>query len=108
MAVAKRCDRCGKFYEGGRKNQCKIIQEDETFYLNSIRIGDWNVLQKNWNAMASGYDICSECMQEIAEVIFDEKYEETSKIKMYKPDLNKIAKKTKKEEPNNEEVSDNQ
>lgn len=107
MAIAKRCDRCGKYYEGGRKNQCKLIQGDKTFFLNSIRIGDWNAQTKNWNAMASGYDLCSDCMTEIAEVIFDDKYEDVSKIKMYRPDLNKIAK-NEKEDPSNEEVSNNQ
>ena len=66
MAVAKRCDRCGKYYEGKRSNQCKIVQDGEDFYINSVRIGDWNALAKNWNNLASGYDICADCMKEIA------------------------------------------
>ena len=121
MAVAKRCDRCGKYYEGKRSNQCKIVQDGEDFYINSVRIGDWNALAKNWNNLASGYDICADCMKEIAEVIFDEKYAETSKIRLYKPDHEKtkkfIAKKAAvlaankgelKEEEKNEAVEDNE
>lgn len=121
MAVAKRCDRCGKYYEGKRSNQCKIVQDGEDFYINSVRIGDWNALAKNWNNLASGYDICADCMKEIAEVIFDEKYADTSKIRLYKPDHEKtkkfIAKKAAvlaankgelKEEETNETVEDNE
>ena len=118
MAVAKRCDRCGKYYEGKRSNQCKIIQDGDEFYINSVRIGDWNALAKNWNNLASGYDICANCMTEIAAVIFDEKYEETSKIKLYKPDHEKtkkfIAKKAAvaaanaEKEESNEAVEDNE
>ena len=122
MAVAKRCDRCGKYYEGRRSNQCKIIQDGEEFYINSIRIGDWNALTKQWNNLASGYDICSDCMTQIAEAIFDQKYEDTSKIRLYKPDHEKtkkfIANKEKalakkqqkmaKEENANEAATDNQ
>ena len=87
----------------------------EDFYINSVRIGDWNALAKNWNNLASGYDICADCMKEIAEVIFDEKYAETSKIRLYKPDhektkkfIEKISKAYgKKEEEKNEAVEDN-
>lgn len=117
MAVAKRCDRCGKYYEGKRSNQCKIVQDGEDFYINSVRIGDWNALAKNWNNLASGYDICADCMKEIAEVIFDEKYADTSKIRLYKPDHEKtkkfIAKKATvaaanaDKEETNETVEDN-
>lgn len=117
MAVAKRCDRCGKYYEGKRSNQCKIIQDGDEFYINSVRIGDWNALVKNWNNLASGYDICSNCMAEIAAVIFDEKYADTSKIRLYKPDHEKtkkfIAKKeaakanAEAKEETNEAVEDN-
>ena len=54
-------------------------------------------------------------MKEIAEVIFDEKYAETSKIRLYKPDhektkkfIEKISKAYgKKEEEKNEAVEDN-
>lgn len=92
MAVAKRCDRCGKYYEGRRANQCKIIQDGEEFYINSIRIGDWNALAKNWNNLASGYDICADCMRSIAEAIFDPKFDDTTKIKLYKPDHEKTKK----------------
>lgn len=119
MAVAKRCDRCGKFYEGKRSNQCKIVQDGEDFYINSIRIGDWNALAKNWNNLASGYDICADCMKEIAEVIFDSKYDETSKIKLYKPDHEKtkkfiaskekaMAKRVDKEENEDENTRDSE
>ena len=118
MAVAKRCDRCGVYYEGKRSNQCKIVQDGEDFYINSIRIGDWNALAKNWNNLASGYDICSNCMKEIAETIFDPKYEDTSKIKLYKPDHEKtkkfisnkekyLAKKAAEKEDTDENTSNN-
>ena len=122
MAVAKRCDRCGKYYEGRRSNQCKIIQDGEEFYINSVRIGDWNALTKQWNNLASGYDICSDCMKEIAEAIFDPKYDDTTKIRLYKPDHEKTKKfiankekalakrqqKVEKEENANEAATDNQ
>lgn len=76
MAVAKKCDRCGKFYEGTRDNTYKIVETDEDgmtrdLYINSLRIGNWSTKRKSWISIASAYDLCYECGKEIADVIFD-------------------------------------
>lgn len=63
MARAKRCDRCGVFYEGN------VNYKYEDFVVNSFRIGNWDQKHKVWRSIASGYDICERCGREITECI---------------------------------------
>ena len=71
MAVAKRCDRCKKYYEARPDNVYMHENENgETFAVNSIRIGNWNQKTKSWNSLASAYDLCADCAREICEAVF--------------------------------------
>lgn len=66
MAVAKKCDRCGKYYEGTMDNSYKT---EEGFYVNSIRIGNWDARTKSWRSISSAYDLCKDCGREITECV---------------------------------------
>ena len=68
MAVAKRCDRCGVFYEGNRAY--KFNDGEQEFIVNSFRVGEWDQKRKVWKSIASGYDLCEKCGREITDVIF--------------------------------------
>lgn len=68
MAVAKRCDRCGVFFEGNRA--FKYNDGEQEFIVNSFRIGNWDQRKKIWKSIASGYDLCENCGREITDVIF--------------------------------------
>lgn len=61
MAVAKRCDRCGKFYDGSEKAFKFTDPEGVEHEINSFRIGDWDSKAKKWRSIASGYDLCYNC-----------------------------------------------
>lgn len=61
MAVAKRCDRCGKFYDGAEKAFKFTDAEGVEHGINSFRIGDWDSKAKKWRSIASGYDLCYNC-----------------------------------------------
>ena len=61
MAVAKRCDRCGKFYDGAEKAFKFTDAEGVEHEINSFRIGDWDSKAKKWKSIASGYDLCYNC-----------------------------------------------
>jgi hypothetical protein len=69
MAVAKKCDRCGKYYEGNIENTYSYEENGKTFYVDSIRLGKWNARTKSWDNIVSGYDLCRECGKEIAQVV---------------------------------------
>ena len=71
MAQAKRCDRCGKFYEGLPENQFSYEEDGKEYSVNSFRIGNWNPKTKQWESIVSGYDICKDCGREITQMIFD-------------------------------------
>lgn len=59
--VAKRCDRCGKFYDGSEKAFKFVDPEGVEHEINSFRIGDWDSKSKKWRSIASGYDLCYNC-----------------------------------------------
>lgn len=59
--VAKRCDRCGKFYDGTEKAFKFTDAEGVEHEINSFRIGDWDSKAKKWRSIASGYDLCFNC-----------------------------------------------
>ena len=71
--IAKKCDRCGKFYEATRENVYLHEQQNENgcekFPINSVRIGFWDAHTRSWRYIASAYDLCPECAKEITEVI---------------------------------------
>lgn len=98
MAIAKKCDRCGVYYENSKDNTYKYevtepdpkTGEDVTqeFLINSIRIGNWNQKTKSWVSIGSAYDMCRHCAQEITECIFgkgDIKMRYVKKEKIQKP-----------------------
>lgn len=64
MAVAKKCDRCGKYYEG---TMDRMFKTEEGFYVNSIRLGHWDNHKKEWVSIASAYDLCKDCAQKLYE-----------------------------------------
>ena len=64
MAVAKRCDKCGKFYEGSPD---RMFKTEDGFYVNSIRLGHWDSRKKEWVSIASAYDLCKDCAQKLYE-----------------------------------------
>lgn len=64
MATAKKCDRCGRYYEGNR-NYVHTDENDVKHIINSFRIGNWDQKSKRWISIASGYDLCSKCGEDI-------------------------------------------
>ena len=62
MATAKKCDRCGRYYEGNR-NYVYTDENDVKHIINSFRIGNWDQKSKRWISIASGYDLCSKCVK---------------------------------------------
>ncbi len=71
MAVAKRCDRCGKFYEATPENLYSYEENGEKFCVDSIRLGKWNAKSKGWDNIISAYDLCKECAGEITRAVFE-------------------------------------
>lgn len=78
MAIAKKCDRCGKFYEATKESTYQFNQvsqeaemPNEEFPVNSIRIGYWDARKKEWRNIASAYDLCKDCAGKICDVIFN-------------------------------------
>ena len=71
MAQAKKCDRCGKYYEGLPENQYQYEEDGQIFAVNSFRIGNWNARTKQWDSIVSAYDLCRECGKEITQLVFD-------------------------------------
>lgn len=70
MAVAKKCDRCGKYYEGTQENTFSYEENGKIFYVDSFRMGKWNAKTKGWDNIVSAYDLCKDCGSEIAHAIF--------------------------------------
>ena len=70
MAVAKKCDRCGKYYEGSIENVYQYEENGKIFYVDSVRLGKWNARTKGWDNIVSAYDMCKDCAKEITQVIF--------------------------------------
>lgn len=66
MAVAKKCDRCGKFYEATSE---RVFKTEDGVPINSIRIGDWDQKSRSWNSIGSAYDLCDECGKIIYEAV---------------------------------------
>lgn len=54
MALAKRCDRCGKFYE-------YYITTDKVNAVGLFKISQNGNI---WAPDKSGYDLCPECLRE--------------------------------------------
>ena len=71
MAVAKRCDRCGKYYEALPENIYSYEEDGKEFSVNSFRIGNWNAKTKQWESIVSGYDLCKDCGKELIQCVFD-------------------------------------
>lgn len=71
MAVAKKCDRCGKYYEGLPENTFSYEEDGKDFQVNSFRIGNWNAKARQWESIVSAYDLCKDCGREITEMIFN-------------------------------------
>lgn len=66
MAVAKKCDRCGKFYEG---TQDRLFKTPEGFPVNAVRLGYWDNKKKEWTHIASAYDLCNECGSKLYDAV---------------------------------------
>jgi hypothetical protein len=73
MATAKKCDRCGRYYEGNR-NYVYTDENDVKHIINSFRIGNWDQKNKRWISIASGYDLCSACGESIFNFIMSGEY----------------------------------
>lgn len=71
MAVAKRCDRCKKYYELTPDSQFVYEENGKNFTVNSFRIGNWNPKTKAWESIVSAYDLCKDCAKEITQTIFN-------------------------------------
>ena len=76
MAVVKRCDVCGKYYEASRDAHFKYDEEDENgvshdFIVNSFRLGNWDPKNKCWRSIVSAYDVCKDCGREITQAILN-------------------------------------
>lgn len=71
MAVAKKCDVCGKFYEDLKENHFSYEEDGENYMVNSFRLGNWNARTKSWESIVSAYDICKDCGKKITQAIFD-------------------------------------
>ena len=67
MAIAKKCDRCGRFFEGNVSY--KYNDGEQEFTVNSFRVGNWDQKKKVWRSIASGYDLCETCGREITDCI---------------------------------------
>lgn len=83
MAVAKRCDRCGKFYEASPENMYSYEENGEKFYVDSIRLGKWNAKTKGWDNIISAYDLCKECASDVTRALLDK-----GELVTRKPDKN--------------------
>ena len=66
MASFKKCDRCGKLYEGKAE---RMFKTPDGMYVNSVRLGNWNQKTRRWNSLASGYDLCADCASKIYDVV---------------------------------------
>lgn len=66
MAIAKKCDLCGVFYEGRAD---RVFTSPEGFKINSIRIGEWDNKNKEWVGIASAYDICEKCGSKLYDMV---------------------------------------
>lgn len=71
MAVAKKCDGCGKYYEDLKDNHFIYEEEGQEFLVNSFRVGNWNARTKSWDSIASAYDLCKDCGKKVTQAIFD-------------------------------------
>jgi len=66
MATIKKCDRCGKMYEGKTD---RTFKTPDGFYVNSVRLGNWDNKQKKWRSLASAYDLCSDCASKLYDIL---------------------------------------
>ena len=64
MAVAKKCDRCGKFYEyyAGRNTEFKNSEK-----TNAILFLDYDTKGGYW--VNKSYDLCIDCMRKLIKFI---------------------------------------
>ena len=69
MAVAKKCDKCGKYYEATQENLYSYEENGERFFVDSIRLGKWNARTKSWDNIVSAYDLCKDCARKMAEAV---------------------------------------
>ena len=53
MAAARKCDRCGSYYEKGVANMYKYEEDGVLYPVNAIRIGLWNAKSRNGRTYAS-------------------------------------------------------
>ena len=84
MAQAKKCDRCGVFFEGNQSY--KYNDGEQEFIVNSFRVGNWDQRRKCWRSIASGYDLCPKCGQAVVDVIMGG---ENNQIQMRKVEVHK-------------------
>lgn len=77
MAIIRKCDRCGNDVQ----KPYKYKAEAGEFVVNSFRIGNWDNKRKQWRSIASGYDLCATCAEEITTFILGT---EETRIKMRK------------------------
>lgn len=87
MAIAKKCDRCGRFFEGNVSY--KFNDGEDEFIVNSFRLGNWDQKKKIWRSIASGYDLCETCGREITDCIMAG---ENNQIKMRRVQQKKSGK----------------
>jgi len=92
MAVAKKCDRCGKYYEGLPENQFRYEEDGNEYTVNSFRIGNWNARTKQWDSIISAYDLCKDCAKEITQLIC-----ETGELRTRVPKIPEKFQKNKEE-----------
>ena len=71
MAVAKKCDLCGTYYEGLQENNFNYEENGENFIINSFRLGNWNAKTKSWESIISGYDLCKKCGKKFTDLVFE-------------------------------------
>lgn len=84
MAVAKKCDQCGKYYEG---TVDRMFKTEEGFYINAIRLGHWDSRKKEWVSLASAYDLCSDCAQRLYDALCGGESNVKMHKKVVKPDV---------------------
>lgn len=86
MAAARKCDRCGSYYEKGVVNMYKYEEDGVLYPVNAIRIGLWNAKIKKWKNVCLANDLCPDCAKVITEAIFEcEKGENLLKTIKFEP-----------------------
>lgn len=65
MAIAKKCDRCGKYYEPYRDNGKHNINND----VNGIAFVHIKLNDGYSGIPADGHDLCRDCLDKVIEFI---------------------------------------